>query len=328
MHEMVAPGERMITVYGSGANADKGQRPAESLGVWIELIEPAQDDIASASKLAGIDEKLIHDALDLHERPRIEVDDESTLLVIRAPHAEDGNNGDRYSTVPLGIIRTGQAVVAVCKIRDEALCRILENGRALKHRLRTERSVCSVCQGVALLFLLLLKDISAKIREVERDLARSLSNDDLTQLLNLQKAVTYFHAALKTNDFILDRLLRKGLSVGSKGRLVFNEDEADVLDDAVTDTRQGIYMSKIFTEVLNSITAVYSSVISNSVNRSMKTLTSLTVILMIPTLLTSMYGMNIDLPLQGHPGAFVVVGGVSAAITTAVIWIMKRSRLL
>ena len=330
----------MLTEYGQDGQGGQNGPSAAEAGVlggtgavrWLELIEPSQDDIARASEMAGIDAKLIHDALDLHERPRIELDDEATLLVIRAPHLEDGNghphSQDRYSTVPLGIILTRACIVTVCKLRDDSLLALLRASRGKPSGYRGERCICNLSRSVALLFLHYLKGISAAIREVERDLSHSLDNEDLMLLLNLQKSVTYFHAALKTNDILLDRVIRKGLTVGAHGRMNFTEEEEDMLDDAQTDTRQGIYMSKIFTEVLGSIAGVYASVISNNVNQIMRILTSLTVILMIPTLITSTYGMNIPLPLQGHVSAFALVGLVSVGLTTAAIWFMKRKKIL
>lgn len=316
----------MLTVYGPDGRA-YATPPETCEGCWIELIEPTQRDIDLAAAISGVDAQLIHEALDLHERPRIEQDDETTLLVIRAPHVEEGPGQERHSTAPLGILLSRHAIVTVCRIRDEQLARLLHASRSRPEGFRRERALCDISRHVAILFLQYLKGISAKIREVERELADSLSNEDLMTLLNLQKSVTYFHAALKTNDLILDRISRKGLSVGG-ARLGFSEEEEDVLDDALTETRQGIYMAKIFTEVLNSVAGVYSSVISNSVNQIMKLLTSFTVILMIPTLITSMYGMNISLPLQGHPGAFAVVGGVSAVLAGGAIWFMKHRRML
>lgn len=316
----------MLTVYGPDGRPLTAA-PAVCEGCWIELIEPSQRDIETAAGLARVDVQLITDALDLHERPRIEQDDDATLLVIRAPYSEDGAARERLSTAPIGILLTRANLVTVCRVNDEALARLLHLGRARAEGFRGERAICDISRHVALLFLQFLKDISGKIREVERELADSLSNEDLMTLLNLQKAVTYFHAALKTNDLILDRISRKGLSVAGT-RLGFSGEEEDALDDALTDTRQGIYMAKIFTEVLNSIAGVYSSVISNSVNQIMKLLTSFTVILMIPTLITSMYGMNITLPLQEHPGAFAVVGGVSALLAAGAIWFMKLRRML
>jgi len=173
-----------------------------------------------------------------------------------------------------------------------------------------------------------LKEISAEIQELEHDLADTRSNEDLKMLLNLQKTVTYFHSALKTNDFIIDRIIRRGLSVGTGQKLVFTEEEEDGLDYALTETRQGIYMSKIFTEVLTSIANVYSSIISNSLNQIMKALTSLTVIIMIPTFITSLYGMNVELPFQHSTTAFTIVSGIGIAMTVAVIVIMKLRRIL
>lgn len=329
----------MLAIYGPEGTALAA--PVQGCrGCWLELIAPGAEEIARAAELAGFDEKLIRDALDLHERPRIEEDDEATLLVIRAPHTEEANGGGghaglgdpdarlRFSTAPVGIILARECIVTVSCLRDESISTLLHAARTRPEGLKPERAICNISRAVAVLFLKHLKDISAAIREVERDLSRSLDNEDLMILLGLQKSVTYFHAALKTNDILLDRVIRKGLTAGTGTRLSFSEEEGDMLDDAQTDTRQGIYMSKIFTEVLNSIAGVYASVISNNVNQIMKILTSLTVILMIPTLITSTYGMNIPLPLQEHGGAFAAVTALSVALTSAAIWFMKRKRIL
>jgi len=294
---------------------------------WIDLCEPGPDEVRQAAERVGVDERLIEHALDLHECPRIEVDDAATLLILRAPYLEGARGDLRHSTLPIGVVLTKSGLITVCRQADPALAGILRKARGKGPATRPEGLICALIKGVAQLFMHYLKDISARIQEVEQDLARSRSNDDLKSLLTLQKSVTYFHAALKTNDFIIDRLLRKGLCVGAS-RLAFTEEEADGLDDALTDTRQGIYMSKIFNEVLNSISNVYSSIISNSVNQIMKVLTSLTVVLMIPTLVTSMYGMNITLPLQNHPSAFALVAAGTAVLTTAIIALLKHSRML
>ncbi len=301
------------------------------LGLWLDLCEPDAGELRRAAELTGVDERLIEHALDLHECPRIEVDDEATLLILRAPFLETRHGDLRHSTLPVGVVLAPGALITICRQADAPLAEILRRVRQRNTQaspLRPEQLICALTKGVAQLFMHYLKDISARIQEVEQDLARSRSNDDLMVLLALQKSVTYFHSALKTNDFIIDRLVRKGLTVGASARLAFTEDEADVLDDALTDTRQGIYMSKIFNEVLNSISGVYSSIISNSVNQIMKVLTSFTVVLMVPTLVTSMYGMNISLPLQGHPSAFALVAAGTALLTTAIIVLLKRSKML
>jgi magnesium transporter len=297
-------------------------------GRHIDLCDPAPHELARAAELSGVEEGFLEHALDLHECPRIEVDDGATLLILRAPVIETRHGEARHSTLPVGVVITPDTLVTICRQADPALADILRKARGKDAPLSPERLVCALVKGVAQLFMRYLKDISARIQEVEQDLARSRSNDALKLLLNLQKSVTYFHAALKTNDFIIDRLLRKGLCVGQSARLSFTEEEMDGLDDALTDTRQGIYMSKIFNEVLNSITSVYSSIISNSVNHIMKVLTSITVVLMIPTLVTSMYGMNITLPLQDHKDAFALVSLGTAGVTTAIILLLKRSRML
>lgn len=309
--------------------------PPDPLGpLWLDLCAPGPAELREAARLAGVEERLLEDALDLHECPRMEVDDEATLVILRAPCMEDRGGEPRHSTLPVGVLVTPRVLVTICRRREGPIADILARLRQRRGEgrpappVRPEQLVCALVKGVAQLFLHHLKDISARIQGVEQDLARTRSNEGLMVLLALQKSVTYFHSALKTNDFIINRLVRKGLQVGSRSRLAFSEDEADILDDALTDTRQGIYMSKIFNEVLNAISGVYASIISNSVNQIMKVLTSLTVVLMIPTLITSMYGMNIDLPLQGHPSAFLLVAGCTVGLTTGIIVLLKRSKML
>ncbi len=317
----------MITIHGRKGTAQIDAQSAETSN-WINLVDPGEEDIRQLLSLNPLDESFIGHALDHHECPRIEVDDESTMVIIRAPYIETRHGDSRYSTVPIGIILTPSGVTTICKVRDEAIQARLHNSGQAKGAIRAEQQVCHIIKEISLLFMHFLKGISAEIQELEHDLADTRSNDDLRMLLNLQKSVTYFHSALKTNDFIIDRIIRKGLTVGKYGKLSFTEEEDDVLDYALTETRQGIYMSKIFNEVLTSIANVYSSIISNSVNQIMKVLTSLTVIIMIPTFITSLYGMNVDLPFQHDEIAFTIVSGIGLSLTVAVVLAMKVRRIL
>ena len=316
----------MIALYDNqeqGASDSRGRSH-----VWINVVDPDPNEIKDVLALAPLDESFIGHALDQHECPRIEFDDESTMVVIRAPYIETRQGEHRRSTVPIGIILTPSRILTVCRVRDEAIQARLHSCGQAGCESRIERQLCHIIKEVSLLFMQYLKEISAEIQELEHDLADTRSNDDLKLLLTLQKSVTYFHSALKTNDFIIDRILRKGLQVGKGVKLSFTEEEEDGLDYALTETRQGIYMSKIFTEVLSSIANVYSSIISNSVNQIMKVLTSLTVIIMIPTFVTSFYGMNIELPFQHDATAISIVSGIGLAVTVAIILVMKMRRIL
>ena len=317
----------MITIHGAPA-VPAGDLAPGGFPRWVNLVDPSEDEIRRLLDLARFDETFVGHALDHHECPRIETDDDSTIVVIRAPYIETRHGERRRSTVPIGIILTPTLVATLCKVHDAALQDRLCNTCQAREPMRAERTVCRVIKEVSLLFMQYLKEISAEIQELEHDLADTRSNEDLKMLLNLQKTVTYFHSALKTNDFIIERIIRRGLAVGVNGKLAFSEDEEDGLDYALTETRQGIYMSKIFTEVLTSIANVYSSIISNSLNQIMKVLTSLTVIIMIPTFITSLYGMNVELPFQHSTTAFAIVSGIGILVTVAVIAIMKLRRIL
>lgn len=317
----------MITVHSNAAA--HGREPQGSAQyTWINLVDPNPDDIGRALAIVPLGAEFIEHALDQHECPRIESEDESTLVVIRAPYLEKRYGDERRSTVPIGIILSPSAITTICRVDDEAIQARLRNSGQTVGLSRVEHRLCHIITEISLLFMRYLKDISAEIQELEHDLADTRSNEDLKLLLNLQKSVTYFHSALKTNDFIIDRMIRKGLPVGASARLSFTEDELDGLDNALTETRQGIYMSKIFNDVLRSIADVYSSIISNSVNQIMKVLTSLTVIIMIPTFITSFYGMNIELPFQHDATAISIVSGIGAVLTIAIIILMKARRIL
>lgn len=317
----------MLTIDGKSATAIEAFG-TPGPGHWINLVDPGEEDIARLAALVPLDPAFVGHAMDQHECPRIECEDESTMVVIRAPYIETRHGEPRRSTVPIGIILTPAGITTICKAPDPAIQERLANSGAVVGALRVERKLCQVIKEVSLLFMQYLKEISAEIQELEHDLADSRSNEDLKLLLNLQKTVTYFHSALKTNDFIIDRIIRKGISVGTGQKLAFTEDEEDGLDYALTETRQGIYMSKIFTEVLTSITNVYASIISNSLNQIMKVLTSLTVIIMIPTFITSLYGMNVELPFQHSTTAFAIVSMIGIILTVLVILVMKQRRIL
>jgi magnesium transporter len=317
----------MLTIH-HNTTADEACQPERGCSTWINLVDPAPDEIKRALELGSLGRDFIEHALDQHECPRIEFDDESTIVVIRAPYIETRQGERRRSTVPIGIILSPSVITTICRVDDEAIQARLYTSGQTAGLSRVERQLCQIIKEISLLFMRYLKEISAEIQELEHDLADTRSNEDLKLLLNLQKTVTYFHSALKTNDFIIDRIMRRGLNIGAGHKLSFTEDEADGLDDALTETRQGIYMSKIFTEVLTSIANVYSSIISNSVNQIMKVLTSLTVIIMIPTFITSFYGMNIELPFQHDATALTIVSGIGIATTVAIICIMRLRRIL
>ncbi|KHK00885.1 magnesium transporter CorA family protein [Desulfovibrio sp. TomC] len=317
----------MITIHKNENTAANGPE-TPSRYTWINLVDPRPEEIERALALGFLGGEFIEHALDQHECPRIEFDDECTIVVIRAPYIETRQGEERRSTVPIGIILARSVVTTICRVNDAAIQSRLHTCVQPACLFRIEQQLCQIFKEISLLFMRYLKEISAEIQELEHDLADTRSNEDLKLLLNLQKTVTYFHSALKTNDFIIDRIMRKGLSLGTGTKLSFTEDEIDGLDYALTETRQGIYMSKIFTEVLTSIANVYSSIISNSVNQIMKVLTSLTVIIMIPTFITSFYGMNIELPFQHDATAISIVSGIGVITTAGIILIMKLRKIL
>ncbi len=270
-------------------------------GAWISVINPTETEISDLEDDMGIDRDYIRAALDEEEPSRIESDDGVTLIVVDYPIAEQDNDPDRtllYSTMPMSIIITSDNVITV-SARENTVVDELAKGvvKGVRPQLRT-RFVFSILLRIAARYLQYLKQIDKISNYVEGTLYRSMKNKGLIQLLGLEKSLVYFSTSLKANEAVLEKLMR--------GRyLKLYEEDQDLLDDVLIEVKQAIEMTNIYSNILSGTMDTFASIISNNLNIVMKRMTTLTIIIAVPTIVFSFYGMNINENAAGLPLANV-----------------------
>ncbi len=288
---------------------------------WVNLSNPSDEELRRASVLLGIPLDHLTDPLDADERARLEHEDGVLLLVIRVPMENATDARVPYLTLPIGIVITRTAVVTVCRSPRNIVSELL-NGRA-----RTMDTASRLClaihllQRTAIAYLNDLKDINRRTAFIEQRLQQSMRNQELIELLNIEKSLVYFTTSLKANDIIMEKLLRTRT-------LRISEEESDLLEDAITENRQAIGMTNIYSDILSGTMDAFASIISNNMNTVMKFLTGFTIILMIPNIITGIYGMNIDTPLHDSPYAFGIVSGVTVGLCLVAWLVFLKKRWL
>lgn len=260
-------------------------------GCWINIVSPTEEEITYISSSFHIDSGFLKAPLDIEETSRIETEDEQTLIVIDVPTTEDDDKKVIFETLPLAIITTQECIITVCT-KETSVINGFINGiiRNVYTNLKT-RFILQILYRVSTRFLFYLKQIDRMSNNIEKELHKSLKNKELIQLLDLEKSLVFFSTSLKANESTIERLQR--------GRFVkmYEEDE-DLIEDVLIETKQAIEMSNIYSSILSGTMDAYASVISNNLNIVMKVLTSITILMAIPTMISSFYGMNVsNLPL-------------------------------
>jgi len=288
-------------------------------GTWIHVADPTPEEIAFLTEKIEIDHDLINYSLDLDEMARIERDDDEgyTFILLRIPHYQGDHVDVPYATIPLGIIIVDGVVVTVCRYETDIL-KTLTNGkyRGLKTGKRY-RFVLYVFLETAIRYLAHLRAINKATEALEDQLQKSTRNREVLALVKYQKSLTYFATALRSNEVMMERVQRMKL---------FNQydEDADLLEDVITENQQAIQMTGIATEILSGMMDAFASIISNNLNGVMKVLAALTIILNLPTIVASFYGMNVDLPFSHSPFAFAIVIAISLALTSAAVFFFVK----
>lgn len=287
-------------------------------GVWINVVSPSKEELELISTTYNIDYGFLNAALDIEETSRVETEDNQTLIVIDVPVTENYDGKAVYETIPLAIITTGDCIVTVCT-RDTSSINnfITGNVRNVHTNLKT-RFVMQILYKVSTRFLFYLKQIDRMSHNIERELHKSLKNKELIQLLDLEKSLVFFSTSLKANESTIKRLQR-----GSVIKL-YDEDE-ELIEDVLIETKQAIEMSNIYSSILSGTMDAFASVISNNLNIVMKVMTSITILMSVPTMIASFYGMNVS----GIPVAhFWVPVGISVLVTTVTAILLNKKGML
>ncbi len=286
---------------------------------WINVSKPRPDELENLSKEFCIPLDFLTDPLDVDERARIETEDNIILIVVRVPNYDSSNTEVPYSTLPVGIILVNDLIITVCS-EDINDILGLNNGRTKNlYTQNSRRFILHIFNRTALSFLKYLKEINKKTGETEALLHKSLKNEELIKLLNIEKSLVFFTTSLKSNELMMERLQKTEI-------LKMDSDEKDLLEDVLIDNKQAIEIANIYSNILSGMMDAFASVISNNLNVVMKLLTSFTIILMIPTLIASIYGMNVELPFQHSAHAFLITIGISLSLSITSVLIFLKNK--
>ncbi|MDL1911186.1 magnesium transporter CorA family protein [Chloroflexi bacterium CFX6] len=304
----------MLAIY---KTTEQGLEQLDTMtnGVWVKAIDPTPEEIGQLVNW-GVDVDYINYSLDLDEMPRMERDEDYTFILIRIPHRQPESDIP-YITIPLGIMIRGNMVVTICKY-DKDMFRVLSNGkyRMLKTGKRY-RFALYIFLETATRYLAHLREINRMTEMIEDQLQKSTRNRELMELLKYQKSLTYFATALRSNEVMMERVQRTQ---------IFNyyEEDQELLEDVLTENQQAIQMTSINTEILSSMMDAFASIISNNLNAVMKALAALTILLNLPTIVASFYGMNVTLPAQDHPFAFLSIIGLTVGLAAIATYIFYK----
>lgn len=289
-------------------------------GCWINLINPTLQEINTLCNSIGVLEEFLRYPLDQEERARIDAEDDQTLIVIDLPVVEkDDNNMGGFSTIPLGMIVVRDDYFITVSTQDNPIIREFVDCKVKGFfTFKKTRFILQILYKIATYYLTYLKYINRETDKAEHKLQKSMRNKELVKLLELEKSLVYFTTSLKSNEVVMEKLMR------SKCIKMYEEDE-DILEDAIVENRQAIEMGTIYRDILGGTMDAYASIISNNLNIVMKFLASVTIVLSIPTIVSGLWGMNVEgLPFATSPYGFWIVLGIVIAISFTAWLLLKK----
>jgi magnesium transporter len=314
----------MMQIFRTGCEhepAITGPVDAISEGSWIRLYDPSEDELAVVSSTCAIPLEFLKAALDEEERPRIDSEDDVVLIVMDIPVTTEFEGITTLTTHPLGIIIARDYVVTVCSRRSQVLDDFVAGKVRHFATMKKTRFMFQIFYRNASYYLSHLRQMERSISRIEIELHRSMKNEELFQMMELEKSLIYFSTSLKSNEAVLERILR------SKPLKMYEED-AEFLEDVIIENKQAMEMSQIYLHILNGMTQAFATIISNNLNIVMKFLASVTIIIAVPTMIASFYGMNVlDLPLSDQPLAFETIFGISVIISVAMGLLMWKKKI-
>jgi len=316
----------MMTIY-RWESGGLRETPEFSDSCWINLIEPSTTELEAVLSHTSVPRDFLTDPLDTGERPRFDYEDDVSLLIVHVPRPvppeDEAEAVSPYCTVPLGIILCPRSVITVCSAPTPVTSAFLDQIRRVCPPSETYRFAFRLLWHAGVLFLRYINDVHSRTTLLEDELHESISNDVLLKLFQIEKTLVYFTTSLKADTIALAR-------ANTARQLSLSEDDRDSLEDAMVEYQQALETATIHANILNGTLDTFASLINNNLNQVMKYLTVATIFLAVPTLVASIYGMNLTtLPFMNSAHSFAIVMGFStllAIMLGVVFFVLARKR--
>lgn len=289
---------------------------------WYNMINPSVDEMEKVSEQLKLDSDMLKNALDLDERSRVEFDDGVLSLIINLPWMDDDG---KFDTLPCGLFFTKNNFMTICSRENRIIGSFNKNTAKTFDTRERGRFLLTILSKCTQFYLKYLAIINQKTEEIEYSLRKTTKNKALFKLIEIQKSLVYFTTALKDNHLVLLKILRMVNSPAMSKLIKFTDDDIDELEDVIVENKQAIEMVDMHRSILEGMMDGFASIINNNLNLVMKFLAAITIILSIPTMLASFWGMNVPVPGAGNPYGFLIVMALSALATVfAIIYFRKK----
>ncbi len=316
----------MMTVY-KWENGGLRETTEFAPSCWINLVDPSTTELEAVLTHSQVPRDFLTDPLDVGERPRFDNEDGATLLIVHVPRPIDPEDDEEsiapYRTIPLGIILFDCTVITVCSAPTPVTTAFLDQIRRVCPPSDTYRFAFRLLWHAGVLFLRYINDVHSRTGALEDELHESISNVALLKLFQVEKTLVYFTTSLKADTIALAR-------ANTARQISLSDDDRDCLEDAMVEYQQALETATIHANILNGTLDAFASLINNNLNNVMKYLTVVTILLSVPTLVSSIYGMNLTtLPFMTNPHSFAIVMGLStllAVLLGLVFFILSRKR--
>ncbi len=294
-------------------------------GCWINIVPPfSQEELEELAQHFDMPLDFLTDPLDIDERSRYEREDDVRLIVVNTPVLNEMENGveSLYITVPIGIILTSEHLITITSFENPVLQLFLDGKIRYFNPADEQLFVLQILEHNVYRFLTCLKKLNVKRNTIEKELLDSSRNSELLQLLSIEKSLTYFINSLNANELLKMKMKRSDFL-----HIRDDEDKTDLFEDIIIDNSQALEMANVYTNILNGTMDAYGSIISNNLNLTIRRLTLITIILMVPTLLASFYGMNVPLPLMDKSYTIILIIILSVLLSLGVTWYFRHKRM-
>lgn len=314
----------MINIYKSIDDTTNNLQKIDNLetGCWVNIVAPTDQELLLVAKKTGVPIEFLRSPLDDEETSRLDIEDNNILVIVDIPFTEMEDNSLTYDTYPLAIIHTEKEIITVCLKNSKILTDFAEGKVRSFFTYKRSRFILQILNRIATYYLLYLRQIDKKSLMIEKKLHKSMKNKELIQLLSLEKSLVYFSTSLKSNEITLEKMLKLEF-------ITKYEEDKDVLEDVIIENKQAIEMANIYSNILSGTMDAFASVISNNLSVVMKFLASITIVMSIPTMISGLFGMNVNLPFsEGSPlypfGFWIVVGIIVVTSFFAIAILNKK----